>query len=479
MIHGLKAYPAYKSSGLPWLGTIPEHWVIARAKNLFRCVDVRSETGEEELLTVSSEYGVVPRRSTSVTMFKAESYVGYKLCWPGDLVINSLWAWARGLGVSSFHGIISTAYGVYRVKQANHLNARFIHELVRSIPFLWELRVRSKGVWTSRLQLTDESFLGSPLPVPPSAEQTAIVRFLDHVDRRIRRYVRTKQKLIHLLEEQRQAIIHRAVTRGLDPSVRLKPSRVEWLGEVPDHWEMRRLKSLVLRIDQGVSPQADNYLADDGSWGVLKAGCVNHGVFREHEHKRLPADFTIDPTIVVNQGDVLVSRACGSPQLVGSVGRVPSLAYRLILSDKIFRTAFNAQVEPDYMVFAMNSRHYRQQVERAISGAEGLANNLPLSALRAFIFAIPPLLEQQQITHYLRERLLNLTAAAARAEREIALLFEYRTCLIANVVTGKLDVREAAARLPDEVVEESDPFDETDALSDTEGDPEVVEEVEE
>ena len=103
MISNLKPYPAMKDSGVPWLGQVPEHWDIKRAKNLFRCVDVRSEIGEEELLTVSSERGVVPRRSATVTMFKAESYVGHKLCWPGDLVVNSLWAWARGLGVSQFH----------------------------------------------------------------------------------------------------------------------------------------------------------------------------------------------------------------------------------------------------------------------------------------------------------------------------------------------------------------------------------------
>ena len=96
----LKPYPVYKHSGIEWLGEVPEHWEVKRGKALFRCVNVRSSIGEEALLTVSSERGVVPRSSAAVTMFKAESYAGYKLCWPGDLVINSLWAWGRGLGVS-------------------------------------------------------------------------------------------------------------------------------------------------------------------------------------------------------------------------------------------------------------------------------------------------------------------------------------------------------------------------------------------
>ena len=152
-----------------------------------------------------------------------------------DLVINSLWAWAQGLGVSQHHGIVSSAYGVYRPLLG--VNARFIHLLVRSIPFQWELQVRSKGIWVSRLQLTDEEFLGAPFPLPPLAEQAATVRYLDYVDRRIRRYVSAKQKLIALLEEEKQAVVNRAVTRGLDPNVRLKPSGVEWLGDVPEHWE--------------------------------------------------------------------------------------------------------------------------------------------------------------------------------------------------------------------------------------------------
>ena len=114
MTAGLTPYPEYKESGLPWLGEIPKDWEVRRGKFVFKCIDVRSKAGDEELLTVSSKDGVVPRREKAVTMFMAESYEGYKLCWPGDLVINSLWAWAGGLGFSRHHGIISSAYGVYR-----------------------------------------------------------------------------------------------------------------------------------------------------------------------------------------------------------------------------------------------------------------------------------------------------------------------------------------------------------------------------
>ena len=262
--HALKPYPDYKDSRIEWLGDVPEHWTVKRGKALFHCVDVRSSTGEEELLTVSSERGVVPRSSATVTMFKAESYAGYKLCWPNDLVINSLWAWARGLGVARHHGIISSAYGVYRLRPSYTEYSAYVHDLVRSTPFNWELQVRSKGIWISRLQLTDEAFLGAPFPLPPSQEQSAIVRYLDHVDRRIRRYIRAKQQLITLLEEQKQAIIHQAVTGQIDvrtgkPYPAYRPSGVEWLGDVPEHWMLKRFKFLAQVTSGQVDPRRPEY----------------------------------------------------------------------------------------------------------------------------------------------------------------------------------------------------------------------------
>ena len=170
----LRPYLAYRDSGEAWLGEVPEHWEVQRAKTIFRPIDERSSTGKEELLTVSSDRGVVPRQSANVTMFKAKSYVGHKLCRPNDLVINSLWAWSRGLGVSRHRGIVSTAYGVYRSIHESRVHPDFVHLLVRSDAFNYELRVRSKGIWISRLQLTDESFLDAPLPLPPLPEQSAI-----------------------------------------------------------------------------------------------------------------------------------------------------------------------------------------------------------------------------------------------------------------------------------------------------------------
>ena len=440
MIADLKPYPAMKDSGVPWLGAVPEHWTVKRGKALFHCVDVRSSTGEEELLTVSSERGVVPRSSATVTMFKAESYAGYKLCWPNDLVINSLWAWARGLGVARHHGIISSAYGVYRLRPSYTEYSAYVHDLVRSTPFNWELQVRSKGIWISRLQLTDEAFLGAPFPLPPSQEQAAIVRFLDHADRRIRRYIRAKQKLVKLLEEQKQALIYQIVTGRIDvrtgqPYPAYKDSGVEWLGDVPEHWEMRRLKSKLRPVDRRSSSGTETLLSLRRDFGVV--------VYGEH-FSRPPQGVTLVGYKLVEAGQLVVNRLQANNGL-------------------LFCSRLSGVVSPDYSVFAARSpvdmeylgnllrtvtykTHFRRESTGLGTGSAGFLRLYDDRLLETPV-PLPPLEEQSTLLVSLSEITASLCRAIGRQHEEIALLREYRTRLIADVVTGKLDVRGAAAGL--------------------------------
>ena len=431
MISNLEPHPAYKPSGVPWLGDVPAHWEVPRGKALLVPVDIRSTTGDEELLTVSAQRGVVPRKSANVTMFQAESYVGYKLCWPGDLVINSLWAWAHGLGVSKHHGIVSSAYGVYR--PLPKANARFIHLLVRSIPFQWELQVRSKGIWISRLQLTDEAFFGAPFTLPPLPEQAAIVRYLDHADRRIRRYVGAKRKLIALLEEERQAVVSRAVTRGLAPSVALKPSGIEWLGDVPAHWEVRRLKTICqMRSGEGITAESIEATGDYPVYGGngLRGYC---------------SSFTHDGAfaLIGRQGALCGNVHIARGQFWASEHAVVATLHQSHVLEW-FAEALRVMNLNQYSIAAAQPG---LAVERVL--------NLHLS--------VPPLAEQTAIAEYMDRATAGIDAAIARARQQIELVQEYRTRLIADVVTGKLDVRSAAAQLPEEAedqdpIEESGPF---------------------
>ena len=436
-----KPYSVYRDSGLPWLGDVPEHWVVQRGKALLASVDTRSTTGDEELLTVSAERGVVPREAANVTMFKAESYVGYKLCWPGDLVINSLWAWAHGLGVSLHHGIVSSAYGVYR--PLPRVNARFIHLLARSIPFQWELQVRSKGIWVSRLQLTDAAFLGAPFPLPPLPEQAAIVRYLDHVDRRIRRYVTAKRKLLALLEEERQAVTNRAVTRGLGPNVPLKPSGVLWLGDVPEHWEVSRVKTEFLSMNHRRVPLS----------------AVERGVMTGRQYDYYGASGVIDRVDDYLFDDDLLLIAEDGANLV-----LRNLPLAIIARGKFWVNNHAHILKPrrgnlEYLSAVMEGLDYTPW----ISGAA--QPKLTQDRLMSIAIAVPPRSEQDEIICRVTEQTSSLRHTIVRARRQIELLQEYRTRLIADVVTGKLDAREAAAQLPDET-DDQDPLEESCPLTD-------------
>ena len=435
----LQPYPSYKSSTLPWLGDIPEHWEVQRCKTLFSPIDIRSQTGSEELLTVSARHGVVPRATANVTMFKAESYVGHKLCWPGDLVINSLWAWAGGLGVSRHHGIISTAYGVFRPKPS--INAQFIHLLVRSIPFQWELQVRSKGIWLSRLQLSDESFLNTPCPLPPLAEQEVIVRYLNYMSQRVRKYVNSKRRLIELLEEERQTVINDVATRGLNPSVHLESSDVEDLDDVPVHWQTVQL-ARIGRFSKGSGGTKE----DEVSHGLP---CIRYGdIYSRYKfhidcsssyigHERA-CDYT-----QIKYGDILFT---GSGESIEEIGKsvVNLLDEDAYCGGDVILFRFEVAVNPRFAGYALDCFQNACQKSRAGRGITVM--HVYSTQLKYIHVALPPLHEQASIVEYLDEVTTDIDAALARTRRQIELVEEYLTRLIADVVTGRLDVREVAAQ---------------------------------
>nr|WP_254632743.1 restriction endonuclease subunit S [Deinococcus sp. GbtcB9] len=293
-----------------------------------------------------------------------------------------------------------------------------------------------------------------PVLVPKPDEQAAIVRFLEHADRRIRKAIAAKQKLIKLLQEQKQVIIHQAVTRGLDPNVKLKPSGVEWLGDVPQEWQLTPLKR-IFKTSSGATPSASNYSAYYGGdipW--IRTMDLNNGVIESWEIGITEAALRDTACKIFPNGTVLIAMYGGA----GTIGKNGLLSFEAATNQALCAILPNSTCLPIYLLFYMQAQRPFWMV-----GADGTRKdpNISQDRIRESMFLLPSRQEQLEITKHIDESILVSDKAAARAQQEIHLLREYRTRLIADVVTGKLDVRDAAAQLP-ELTDEALP-DELDA----------------
>ena len=280
-----------------------------------------------------------------------------------------------------------------------------------------------------------------PIALPPLEEQTAIADFLDKKTAKIDDLIAKKEELLRLLAEQRTALITHAVTKGLDSNAPMKPSGIDWLGDVPEGWNIVQLRRVLRGISQGWSPSADDRVASLDEWAVLKAGCVNGGVYNSAEHKALPSNLVPRTDLEVQNGDILMCRASGSLHLIGSVAMVGETRPKLIFSDKTYRLEVETKlIDREFFTYAMSSHHMREQIINSVSGAEGMANNIPQSAVLSYVQAVPEIQIQRLIVRYLGGKLAKLTEIEASAKSAINVLNEYRTALITNAVTGKIKV---------------------------------------
>ena len=268
------SYPGYKSSGVEWLGELPQHWRVTRLRSMLAGSNERDRS-DLPLLSVVREQGVILRDVTnpgSNHNFIPDDLSNYKFVRAGQFAMNKMKAWQGSYGVSPHDGIVSPAYFVFHVRE---VDGSFFHLAIRSKAYVSFFAQASDGVRIGQWDLSQERMRAIPFFVPPLSEQRTIVRYLNHVDLRIRRYVRAKERLIGLLEEEKQAIINQVVTRGLDPSVGMKSSGVEWLGEVPEHWEVRRIGQFS-RVGNGSTPSRQNPAYwSNGTYPWLTSSSVN------------------------------------------------------------------------------------------------------------------------------------------------------------------------------------------------------------
>jgi len=437
MINDLKPYSEYRESATSWIGNIPSHWKVRRFKYILREQDLRSSDGKEQLLRVSQYTGVTQRlRSDGLDEpdTRADSLVGYKNVAPDDLVINIMLAWNGSLGVSRYNGIASPAYCVYRFGPEAY--PWYYHHLLRSPAYKARIKAISTGVVESRLRLYTDSLYRLESLLPPPDEQAAIVRFLNHVNHRIERTIKAKRKVIALLNEQKQVIIHSAVTRGLDTNVKMKPSAISWLGDIPEHWEDLRSKYVFHEVDERSITGTETHLSMSQKYGLIPNSQI--------EERRLVSESYVGAKLC-RIGDLVLNR------LKAHLG-VFALAPEPGL------------ISPDYTVFRparpMVARYFeamyrtpacRVELRKRAKGIVQGFWRLYTDDFYDIRVPVPPLKEQDEIMQYLDKELSSINTVIAGTEREIDLLREYKTRLISDVVTGKLDVRQAAEELPNEL----------------------------
>ncbi len=429
MIDGLRPYAVYRDSRNRWLTQSPSTWERIRIKYLLREIDRRTKTGEEPLLSMRRDHGLVPLSHFSDKVAEPKELLAYKLVRPGELVVNRMQAGNGLVFVARIPGLISPDYAIFRPVRT--VNLDYLELLFRSYPMRARFRSESTGLGTGTagfLRLYGDSLGAIEIGLPSVEEQSRIVRFIDHADRQIRMYIRCKKSLIGLLNEQKQTAINRAVTSGVDPAASLKPSGVDWLGDVPQHWQVKRLKWAV-RLQRGYDLPSERRLP--GPYPVVSSG----GEIGFH------SDF----------------RSRGPGVVMGRYGSTDAVFY--IDGDfwphntALFVTDFQGN-RPRWCYFLLRT------ISKADHSGKSAVPGVDRKDLYEIEVGVPPASEQDAVVTWIEGATAVADHAISRMEQEVALLRDYRSRLIADglqfggangndVVTGKIDVREAAAQLPD------------------------------
>ena len=438
---GVNRYPSYKPSGVPWIGDVPDHWRIVPGRNLYVEKKVPNK-GLKETQVLSLSYGKIRiRGEEELHGLVPASFESYQMIEPGDIIcrptdLQNDWNSLR-FGLSPHKGIITSAYICFKTKPG--IDRRYGHLLFHT----YDLKKVFYGLGSGLRQNLDwEDFKHLPCLQPATLdEQAAIVCFLDHADEQIRRYIAGKERLIALLEEQRQALVHQAVTRGLDHNVRLKPSGVEWLGDVPEHWQMRRLKQ-VSAIQTGITigPTYDNkYLIERPYLRVANVQSDHLDLSKVTTIRVSPAEIK---RATLKVGDVLMTEG-GDIDKLGRgcvwLGEIPDCLHQ----NHVFAVRPDPKyLNPEFLVALMGSFHARTYFYVTAKQTTNLAatNQTTLGNLPMYL---PSDDEQSSILNHITAQCRAQNEAIGRTRRQINLLNEYRTRLIADVVTGKIDVREA------------------------------------
>lgn len=430
----MNKYQKYKDSGVQWLGEIPESWFQEPFSSVFSLKSIINNKNEE-LLSVYLDKGVirfsdVGEKRTNVT---SEDLSKYQLVEEGDFVLNNQQAWRGSVGVSFYRGIVSPAYIVLAVK--NNFDFRFLNYLLRNRSFVTHYLLCSKGVGTIQRNLYWPQLKRVYLIFPSLEEQTAIANFLDDKTVKIDQAIAIKEKEIALLKERRQILIQKAVTKGLDSNVKLKDSGVDWIGEIPEHWEVTSVKNL-LKIPITDGPHTTPILYDDGipfiSAEAIKDNKIDFSKMRGYISERNHIEYCKKYKPMINDIYMIKSGAT-----TGNIAMVETdIEFSIWSPLAVFRA--NQRLIPKFLFFALQSIYFKRGVE--LKWSYGTQQNIGMGVLANLPLTFTNINEQTQIVSYLEEIEEKIAKAISLKQQEIEKLKEYKTVLIDNVVTGKVRV---------------------------------------
>jgi type I restriction enzyme S subunit len=438
MIGDLKPYAGYKESGLPWLGLVPERWCVERTKWQFRHQKKLNADGKQTNILSLTLRGVVNNNPDDPEGLVPKDYRTYQLFAKGDLVFKLIDLEnlrTSRVGLVHEDGIMSSAY--VRLVPSSLTNMRyFFHQF-------YDLYAR--GIYNQlgagvRSTLSSSDLLNVGIAIPPPGEQAAIARFLDWANGRLERAILAKRKAITLLNEQKQAIIHRAVTRGLDQPVPMKPTGIPWISDIPAHWSLLPNRALLRIRKVLVGERHTRYQL----LSLTKRGVIVRDL------SELRGKFS---------ADMGTSQEVRSGDLVFCLFDVPETPRTIGLSsnDGMITGAYTVMECADPEMAKFLELFYIAMDDRKLLSPiySGVRNTIPKDRFLGAKTPIPPASERAAIQAAVQNETAIPIQTIMRLEREIELLREYRTRLVADVVTGKLDVREAAARLPEEVPQDT------------------------
>jgi type I restriction enzyme S subunit len=429
------SYPRYKHSGVAWLGNVPKDWAVRKFRHLFReSAEKIDEDVVGPMLSVSGYRGIEVKEYDDENRRRSqEDLVGYRVVRVGQLVVNTMWLNYAGLGVSDYEGHVSPAYRSYQM--SHDLNKRFIHHLLRSGIYVQGYTRLLTGIRPNSLQMSRDDLMEFPVLVPPISDQDDIAVFLDQETAKIDELVLEQQRLIDLLKEKRQAVITRAVTKGLDPDVSTKPSGIEWLGDVPAHWDVKPIR-MIANVVRGASPRPagdPKYFGGDFMpWVTVAEITKDDVVYLTETESFLTQEGSIHSNIF--RSDTLIYSNSGATLGVPKILQIDACANDGVVA--FLNLDGQVQTEFLYHYLASITDNIREKARQG-SGQP----NLNTDIVKDLRFGLPPMEEQEGIVSRISELVNEFGALTASAQQAIDLLQERRAVLISGAVTGQIDVR--------------------------------------